>query len=400
MPFFWVFFTFKLFCLISIMPIIIHIPFFFICVAVLLGETSLAMDSNPKTSTRKRTVLLVDKKLDSEEGINGITDDWVITNGMDLIHTIRGESVLERPKDNLHKKKGLVTSPAVSPRHSRKTVPRPEKPRWHTILSILTKNCLLLAALLWLGQMTWKWTDRIQGPTNNPFLALEYEDRVSKVETSLKSMAKMFQVQLEVLDKKIGSEVGTVRKEVMKQVEKQGALLGKELKGLDAKADGLEKSLNELKEMGFVSKEEFEKLWNELQNSGRLDGSDRDGDLDKIRVLARKIVEKEIERHASDGLGRVDYALASGGARVIAHSQPYSFGKLDSWSAALKHRRGVHVNAHKMLEPSFGEPGQCFALEGRSGYVQIRLRTAIVLEAITLEHVSKVMFLLHFISCF
>ncbi|KAF3545335.1 hypothetical protein DY000_02009768 [Brassica cretica] len=44
-----------------------------------------------------------------------------------------------------------------------------------------------------------------------------------------------------------------------------------------------------------------------------------------------------------------------------------------------------------MLSPSFGEPGQCFALKGSSGYVQIRLRGPIVPEAFTLEHVAKVL---------
>nr|XP_010907926.1 SUN domain-containing protein 2 [Elaeis guineensis] len=42
-----------------------------------------------------------------------------------------------------------------------------------------------------------------------------------------------------------------------------------------------------------------------------------------------------------------------------------------------------------MLEPSFGEPGQCFPLQGSSGFVEIRLRTGIIPEAVTLEHVSK-----------
>lgn len=43
-----------------------------------------------------------------------------------------------------------------------------------------------------------------------------------------------------------------------------------------------------------------------------------------------------------------------------------------------------------MLRPSFGEPGACFALSGSSGFVEIKLRRAIVPEAVTLEHVAKV----------
>ena len=44
----------------------------------------------------------------------------------------------------------------------------------------------------------------------------------------------------------------------------------------------------------------------------------------------------------------------------------------------------------KMLRPSFGEPGDCFALNGSSGFVEIKLRNAIVPEAVTLEHIAKV----------
>ena len=53
-----------------------------------------------------------------------------------------------------------------------------------------------------------------------------------------------------------------------------------------------------------------------------------------------------------------------------------------------------HLLSENMLKASFGEPNQCFPLKGDSGFVQIRLRTTIIPEAITLEHVDKVMFLL------
>ncbi|CAF2105345.1 unnamed protein product [Brassica oleracea var. botrytis] len=73
---------------------------------------------------------------------------------------------------------------------------------------------------------------------------------------------------------------------------------------------------------------------------------------------------------------------------TMQHSDPYLVGKGSSWFATTG--RKAHTNAVKMLSPSFGEPGQCFALKGSSGYVQIRLRGPIVPEAFTLEHVAKV----------
>lgn len=110
-----------------------------------------------------------------------------------------------------------------------------------------------------------------------------------------------------------------------------------------------------------------------------------DGYLDEVRVIARDIVMGEIEKHAADGLGRVDYALASGGGYVTRHSK----AKGSLWFSGIGWN-GVHVDAVKMLRPSFGEPGECFALRGSSGFVEIKLRKAIVPEAVTLEHVAKV----------
>ncbi|KAI3758109.1 hypothetical protein L6452_05657 [Arctium lappa] len=55
-------------------------------------------------------------------------------------------------------------------------------------------------------------------------------------------------------------------------------------------------------------------------------------------------------------------------------------------------REGIRSDAVKMLQPSFGQPGECFPLKGNNGFVEINLRTAIVPEAITLEHVSKACF--------
>lgn len=87
----------------------------------------------------------------------------------------------------------------------------------------------------------------------------------------------------------------------------------------------------EFKDMGLLLRKEFDRLWNELKNIRRLDGGDSDVNLDqidRIRVFVMDLIEKEMEKHAADGLGRVDYALASGGARVVRHSEPYGLGNL------------------------------------------------------------------------
>ncbi|XP_074580402.1 SUN domain-containing protein 2-like [Curcuma longa] len=350
------------------------------------NSVSLGLDANGKPNARRRTMVAVEKRLTadglSKGGINGVL------NGKDLNHTVRGETVVERTKDYSTLRKGLVASSTVSPQR-KKLVRKPEKSKWQIVLSILTKNCLLLASILWLGQTIWRWTYSTGENVNSPLAALEYESRISEVETSLKKTAKMLQIQLDGIDKKIGSEISIATQEIFKQVRDKGAFFEEQLKKLESKADSLGKSLGELNEMDLISREEFEKLILELKNSKNMDDTSMKFDLDQIRAFASDIVQKELEKHAADGLGRVDYALASGGAKVVRHSTPYSLGKGSNWFTSATGRNGVHANSHKMLSPSFGEPGQCFSLQGSSGFVEIRLRTGIIPEAVTLEHVSK-----------
>uniref|UniRef100_A0A1D1YDD8 SUN domain-containing protein 2 n=1 Tax=Anthurium amnicola TaxID=1678845 RepID=A0A1D1YDD8_9ARAE len=355
------------------------------------NTTSLALDPDPKPSARRRQVIVSEKKSTVEVAANGgnpgINNDKIVINGNDLSHTLRGETVLGRPRDLSHARRGLTGASTMSPRR-RKSSSKPEKSRWLTVVSILTKNCILLMVLFIVGRMIWKWSDKLSESTHMPFAALDFEGRISDVESSLKKTAKMMQVQLEVVDRKIGTETGNVRWELSNKIEENSGFFEKELKKLDARSDSLEKSLAELKDSSFFSKEDLEKLLSDFRKSQDLERNGRHFTLDEIRTYARDVVVKEIEKHAADGLGRVDYALASSGARVVRHSEPYDLGKV-IWFPVGKGRNRVHANAHKMLQPSFGEPGQCFPLNGNSGFVEIKLRTGIVLDSITLEHVAK-----------
>lgn len=353
-------------------------------------NVDLSLDSNLKPNAKRRAVVVVERTSKTgvlpHGGVNGANNnDSLIYNGKDLSHTLWGETALDRPRDLSQLKKGVISA-SISSKH-RRSVHRQAKPIWQTVLSSLTKNLLLLAALLYVGQVIWRWAAGV----NYPLSALDFDSRISEVESSLKKTAKMLQVQLDVVDKKIGSEIGIVTRELAKEIEEKGTLLEKELSNLEARTDDLGSSLSQLKDSGFLLKEEFERYLDELK-SRSLDDANKDAYLDRIRVLAKHVVEKEIEKHAADGLGRVDYALASGGAMVVKHSEPYDVGKASGWLSVPKVKSNIHSSAQKMLEPSFGEPGQCFPLQGNSGFVEIKLRTAIIPDAVTLEHVSKVSF--------
>ena len=81
---------------------------------------------------------------------------------------------------------------------------------------------------------------------------------------------------------------------------------------------------------------------------------------------------------------------------VVRHSKPFIIEKVRRWFRKTS-LTTVYRDSEKMLKPSFGKLDQCFPLKGDSGFVQIRLRTTIIPEAITLEHVDKVMFMLFYV---
>ncbi|KAF8661544.1 hypothetical protein HU200_056965 [Digitaria exilis] len=261
------------------------------------------------------------------------------------------------------------------------------KPRWQTVLSVAAKNAALLAALLYLGDLAWRWSHPPppSPPPRDGDALKAYAARVAELEASLDRALRMMQVQLEAIDRKIDGEVGAARADLAALLEEKRLTLEEGLRRLDARAGELGDALAALERMEFLRKEEFEKFWEEFKDS-LASGSGSKVDLDQVRALAREIVMKEIEKHAADGIGRVDYAVASGGGRVVRNSEPYvpkRGGFLAGWLG------GGNPDPQKMIQPSFGEPGQCFAVQGSSGFVEIKLKAGIIPEAVTLEHVSK-----------
>ncbi|KAL5061920.1 hypothetical protein RYX36_023657 [Vicia faba] len=349
--------------------------------------------ANP--GTRRRPVVVTEKKTASN--IELLANDVTASpnagdgkapsnlgNGRDLSHhSIRGEAVLSKDVTPVSKRVTGGDSAAVTPRRLRKTVGKSEKQRWVTVARIFAKNFVLLVMLAGLVQLIrWFAVKSGEGVVGGGYSGLpEYEDRILEMEGLLKKTAKMIQVQVDVVDTKVGG----LRKEMDAKIEQQSAFLENELKKLVTKGDKLERYLDELRVEDLLTKEEFEKFVEGL-SKGKGNGYEGAG-LDEIREYARGVVESEIEKHAADGLGRVDYALANGGASVVRHSDPYDLRRAKLF--LLSPGNGVHPNADKMLKPSFGEPGQCFPLKGSSGFVQIKLRTEIIPEAITLEHVAK-----------
>ncbi|XP_047096377.1 SUN domain-containing protein 1-like [Lolium rigidum] len=339
------------------------------------GNHALSVDSHSSQDVRRRTVVakkIAAPEVLSEGGVNGVSGEKTASK-KDVGHAVRGESAVDKPKYSSEARKAAFPSAATA-EHRRKSASKQGNAKWETALSVLMKLCLLITAIAWIGQVLWRWQNG-----DLSFATLDMESRLSKVE-GFKKTTKMLQVQLDILDKKLGDEIGKAKMDITKQFEDKGNKLETKMKALEGKTDMLDKSLTELRDMGLVSKKEFDEIVNQVNKKGGLDGTGTEITLDDVRLFAKEIVEMEIARHAADGLGMVDYALGSGGGKVVKHSEPFKKAK------GFLPRRS---EAHKMLEPSFGQPGECFALEGSSGFVEIKLRTGIIPEAVTIEHVDK-----------
>lgn len=260
------------------------------------------------------------------------------------------------------------------------------KPRWLTVVSVLTKNLALVVVLLGFVQMLrWMVMNSGRDVGDISIMSGDFEGKLSDVEKFVKTTVKAMQVQVNAIDKKFEDGISSVRKEFDDKIERKGDEVDLKLKALDARSDAFENFMDGFGSKSLLTKEEFSEFFEEFKKAKK----DSHGDgvevtMDEIRDYAKEIVLKEIEKHAADGLGMPDYALASGGGRVLRHSEP--FGSVNWFLSRSK----VRAEAERMIRPSFGEPGQCFALKGGSGFVEIRLRAAIVPEAVTLEHVAKV----------
>lgn len=264
------------------------------------------------------------------------------------------------------------------------------KPRWLTAISILTKNLALMVVLLGFVQMV-RWTVWNSGRDTGDLSIMsgDFEGKLSQVERFVEKTMKAMQVQVNAIDYKVEDRISSVRKEFDEKLENKGAEVDLKLRALDVRSDAFEKFMDGFKSQSFLSKEGFSEFFEEFKKARKVGGGDGpEVSVDDIKDYARQIVLKEIERHAADGLGMVDYALESVGARVVRHSERFR-GQVGRIGFGWLNRIKGGIKPEMMIRPSFGEPGQCFPLKGSSGFVEIRLRVLIVPEAVTLEHVAE-----------
>ncbi|XP_010423509.1 PREDICTED: protein SAD1/UNC-84 domain protein 1-like [Camelina sativa] len=364
-----------------------------------MSASTVSITADTATATRRTAILSGEKKSNfdypqSESLANGGVGEAGGTSSRDLS---RGEATLDRshgqdlgPVTRRSGSAATGTNTTTTQRRTRKVAtPKPEKLGWKRVVRIFAKQLGALLIIVGLIQLARKMILKASSPSY-PITSFEtemafsgMESRIAEVDALVKATTSTMQVQVELLDKKMEREAKALKQEI----ERKASAFQSELKKIESRTESLEKSVDEVNAKPWVSKDELQRIYEELKKGNVDDSSFSDVSIDELRAYARDIMEKEIEKHAADGLGRVDYAVASGGAFVMQHSDPYLVGKASSWFATSIRR--AHTNSVKMLSPSFGEPGQCFALKGSNGFVQIRLRGPIVPEAFTLEHVAK-----------
>ncbi|KAK4488688.1 hypothetical protein RD792_004462 [Penstemon davidsonii] len=193
-----------------------------------------------------------------------------------------------------------------------------KKPRW---LRIVTKNLVLLVVLISSLEMIRRVVLLSSRGGGNTVENLG--GSITELENFVDSVVKTMQVQLNAIDRKVEESIGLVRKEFDEKMEETEL----KLMGLDARSNVFENFINGYRKKSLLTMEEFDDFFEEFsrrrkKNRGGVNG-DEEVSLDEIMVYTRGIVVNEIERHAADGLGMVDYALALGGGRVVEHSEPY-----------------------------------------------------------------------------
>ncbi|CAN8269483.1 unnamed protein product [Cochlearia groenlandica] len=364
-----------------------------------MSASTVSITANPTAAVKRTPIISGEKRSNLDfSPIESLANGETAGTNRDLI---RGEAISERSNSHgvgpVTRKSGSTatgTTTTATQRRTRKTqgskTEKAATPQWKRVVRVFAKQLCLLLLLVGLVQLirkvAWKDTNLPSSstlPIETEMVLSELESRISAVDGLVKTTTKMMQVQVEFLDKKMESETRAIRQ----TIDSTSSSLQSDLKKIESRTDTLQASLDDVNAKTWVSREELERVYEDLKKGMVYDSSVSDVSIDELRAFARDIVEKEIGKHASDGLGRVDYALASGGGYVMDHSDPYLVGNGGNWFGTS--RRRAHSNAVKVLTPSFGEPGQCFPLKGSSGFVQVRLRTPIIPEAVTLEHVSK-----------
>ncbi|CAG8780559.1 13886_t:CDS:2, partial [Acaulospora morrowiae] len=121
---------------------------------------------------------------------------------------------------------------------------------------------------------------------------------------------------------------------------------------------------------------------------------DEDGLMGLVRKQLNEVLQEQLTK-MMDGAS-ADYALYTGGARIIHHATSRDYEQWPSkgyqrlWGM-LTHRNVIKSNrAETVITPSMNV-GECWCFNGTEGQIAIRLSRSIVVTQVTYSHISKEM---------
>lgn len=228
----------------------------------------------------------------------------------------------------------------------------------------------------------------------DPSSDTKLEDLNAYLDEFLSKAEKWIEEELHSADDRLVGELQNLKLDLEAMIREQFRVVATQLGDMHGRVQGVEESLMKFGEMGLLSVTDAMDLFNAVMNEkGTVSNSKSAISFSDFHAAIQKMIEAEIEKHSADGIARVDYAVASGGGKVLDHSEGYYPGnKLAvSWRDIQKRifSSNLHSLANDILKPKFGEPGRCLPLKGSDVFVTIGLRVPIFPQAVTLEHVSK-----------
>jgi len=121
----------------------------------------------------------------------------------------------------------------------------------------------------------------------------------------------------------------------------------------------------------------------------RIEALQRDAELATLDSTMRDFISQQVDRqlavYHADRTNKVDFALAVGGGAVLASSPSVTI-KEKSW--LFGEWETVARLPENMLSPDMNL-GQCWAMEGSSGWALLKLSRLVHVESVSLEHISN-----------
>ncbi|GLJ52353.1 hypothetical protein SUGI_1113740 [Cryptomeria japonica] len=233
---------------------------------------------------------------------------------------------------------------------------------------------------------TLRWLHSFSNESNT-----NLEELQATLERFSRRIEKWLERQLGLADEKLAGELEKLKSEMEVAIRDNFHVFTNQLDNMDERLKEVEEYVKIFQAKGLLNQTEAMDLINSaLKEKNEVGDMKGVISLDDIRAATRRMIEAEIEKHSADGVGRVDYAIASGGGKVLSHSEGYYPGEAISWSQVSNRLLSLnHPFANGIVKPGFGEPGRCLPLKGSNVFIIIGLRTSIFAEAISLEHVSK-----------